>query len=236
MLCPRRMIQTFKASLDPLQAQNLWRPHSLPGAIKAGSLPPRNRWKCQAPGFWWRWSDISEEVQRNPLGPCSGWYRLTAILVTRGGIIGKKPGSLLWVPQHQGLCRGSFSSRKPATLSSFSFFFFFFFSPLSFKRWASISLEVQWLRILLPVQGTWVWSLIQEDSTCCGATGPVQPQVLTPVCLRACTPQEKPVQWEARTPQLESGPCLVQLERAWMQQHSVLPKCSLSLLQVIFPT
>ena len=51
---PRRVIQTLKASLDPLQAQNLWRPHSLPGAIKPGSLPPRNRWKCQGPGFSWR--------------------------------------------------------------------------------------------------------------------------------------------------------------------------------------
>ena len=25
---------------------------------------------------------------------------------------------------------------------------------------------VQWLRILLPVQGTWVQSLVQEDSIC----------------------------------------------------------------------
>ena len=28
----------------------------------------------------------------------------------------------------------------------------------------------QWLRIHLPMQGTWVPSLVQEDSTCLGAT------------------------------------------------------------------
>ena len=28
------------------------------------------------------------------------------------------------------------------------------------------SLVVQWLRICLPMQETWVWSLVQEDSAC----------------------------------------------------------------------
>ena len=35
------------------------------------------------------------------------------------------------------------------------------------------SLVAQWMRIRLPVQGTWVWSLIWEDSTCCLAAKPV---------------------------------------------------------------
>ena len=35
------------------------------------------------------------------------------------------------------------------------------------------SLEAEWLRIRLPMQGTWVWSLVQEDPTCRGATKPV---------------------------------------------------------------
>ena len=39
------------------------------------------------------------------------------------------------------------------------------------KRWTS--LVVQWLRISLPVQGTWVRSLVWEDSSCHGATKPV---------------------------------------------------------------
>ena len=33
-------------------------------------------------------------------------------------------------------------------------------------------LVVPWLRICLPVQGTWVRSLLWEDSICCGATNP----------------------------------------------------------------
>ena len=32
---------------------------------------------------------------------------------------------------------------------------------------------VQWLRICLPVQGTWVQSLVLEDLTCRGPTKPV---------------------------------------------------------------
>ena len=39
------------------------------------------------------------------------------------------------------------------------------------NRWAS--LVAQWLRIRLPMQGTCVRSLVQEDPTCCGATKPV---------------------------------------------------------------
>ena len=35
------------------------------------------------------------------------------------------------------------------------------------------SLVVQWLRILLPMQGARVQSLVQEDPTCCGTTKPV---------------------------------------------------------------
>ena len=32
------------------------------------------------------------------------------------------------------------------------------------------SLVAQWLRVCLPVQGTWVRALVQEDPTCHGAT------------------------------------------------------------------
>ena len=37
------------------------------------------------------------------------------------------------------------------------------------------SLVVQWFRICLPVQGTWVQSLVWEDPTCCRATKSVNP-------------------------------------------------------------
>ena len=39
--------------------------------------------------------------------------------------------------------------------------------------WYWASLVAQWLRICLPVQGTWVRALVWEDPTCRGATGPV---------------------------------------------------------------
>ena len=65
----------------------------------------------------------------------------------------------------------------------------------------------QWLRIHLPMQGTWVRTLVQEDLTCYGATKPMchnywafalgptshnywahAPQLLR-LCSRACEPQ-----------------------------------------------
>ena len=36
------------------------------------------------------------------------------------------------------------------------------------------SLVAQWLRIHLPMQGTWVRALVQEDPTCRSATKPVR--------------------------------------------------------------
>ena len=36
------------------------------------------------------------------------------------------------------------------------------------------SLSVQWLRLCLPMQRMWVQSLLQEDSTCHGATKPMR--------------------------------------------------------------
>ena len=42
----------------------------------------------------------------------------------------------------------------------------------SVQLWTSLA--VQWLRIHLPMQGTWIWSLVQEDSTCCRATKPMR--------------------------------------------------------------
>ena len=95
------------------------------------------------------------------------------------------------------------------------------------------SLVAQWLRIHLPMQGTWVQALVREDPTCCGATKPVQhncwacalepashnywarePQLLSPCATtteahapRACAPQqEKPLQWEALAPQQRVAP------------------------------
>ena len=35
-------------------------------------------------------------------------------------------------------------------------------------RSCGTSMVVQWLRIRLPMQGTWVRALVREDLTCCG--------------------------------------------------------------------
>ena len=35
-----------------------------------------------------------------------------------------------------------------------------------------MSLVVQWVRLCLPMWGTWIQSLVWEDATCCGATKP----------------------------------------------------------------
>ena len=83
------------------------------------------------------------------------------------------------------------------------------------------SLVIQWLRIRLPMQRTWVWSLVQEDSTCCGATKDCKPQLLSlwsspgpqllkPTCPRICAlQQERPSRWQARALQLEINSPLV---------------------------
>ena len=41
------------------------------------------------------------------------------------------------------------------------------------QMWYRTSVVVQWLRIHLPMQGTWVQALVQEDPTCRGATKPM---------------------------------------------------------------
>ena len=105
---------------------------------------------------------------------------------------------------------------------------------IGFKnRKKGTSLVAQWLRILLPMQGTWVQALVWEDPTCCGATKPMchnhwacalepvrhnywarAPQLLSlsATATEACAPiaralqQEKPPQWEARAPQRRVAP------------------------------
>ena len=56
------------------------------------------------------------------------------------------------------------------TMQNWSFSLFDLFYIIMSSR---ASLVAQWLRICLPMQGTWVRALVWEDPTCCGATGPV---------------------------------------------------------------
>ena len=63
------------------------------------------------------------------------------------------------------------------------------------KQCWGASLLVQWLRICLPMQRTWVQALVQEDPTCHGATKPVRHNYwayaleLTSHNYWACVPQ-----------------------------------------------
>ena len=95
----------------------------------------------------------------------------------------------------------------------------------------------EWLNWTELNQETQDGSLIWEDPTCHGAAKPVHhnwacaleprscnywapvPQLLKPEHLRAHAPQEKPRQWEACTPQLETGPHSPQLEKKPMKQY-----------------
>ena len=77
-------------------------------------------------------------------------------------------------------------------------------------QWGA-SLVAQWLRICLPMQGTWVQALVRADPTCRRATKPVHHNywacALEPACHNywARVPrahalqQEKPLWWEAHT-------------------------------------
>ena len=61
------------------------------------------------------------------------------------------------------------------------------------------SLVAQWLKVCLPMQGTWVRALVWKDPTCRGATRPMSHNCWA--CTSgACAPQqERPRWWEART-------------------------------------
>ena len=50
---------------------------------------------------------------------------------------------------------------------------FFPWSKCRIKMHCGAFLVAQWLRIRLPMQGTWVWALVREDPTCHGATKPM---------------------------------------------------------------
>ena len=87
------------------------------------------------------------------------------------------------------------------------------------------SLVAQWLRIRLPVQGTWVRSLVQEDPTCRGATKPVRhnywarvPQLLKPTRLEPCSATREATAMRSPRTTKKSSPRSPQLEKARVQQ------------------
>ena len=89
------------------------------------------------------------------------------------------------------------------------------------------SLVVQSLRIRLPMQGTRVWALVQEDRTCRGATKPVRhnywaraPRLLKPECLERVLCNKRSHRNEKRLcTTMKSSPLSQQLEKARAQQR-----------------
>ena len=86
------------------------------------------------------------------------------------------------------------------------------------NNWGT-SLVAQWLRILLPMQGTWVRSLVQEDPTCCGATKPVSHNYW------ACTLEPLSRNYWAHTSQLLKPACLEPVLRGRRSHRSEKPMC-----------
>ena len=90
----------------------------------------------------------------------------------------------------------------PGNHSSTFCFYEFDYSRDLIKVYSGTSLVARWLRIRLPMQGTWVRALVWEDPTCHGTTKPMHhnywacalepashnywacvPQLLNPACL-----------------------------------------------------
>ena len=95
-------------------------------------------------------------------------------------------------------------------------------TPLVFKTaYFCTSLVVQWLRTYLPVQGTQVQSLVQED--CTHTTGQLSLCAMTtePVYPRAhALQQERPLQWEAHA--AKSSPHWPQLQKAQAKHYLII--------------
>ena len=79
------------------------------------------------------------------------------------------------------------------------------------------SLVAQWLRIRLPMQGTWVRALVREDPTCRGAT--------KPVCHNywACTLEPASHNYWAHVPQLLKPVYLEPVLRNKRSHHNEIP-------------
>ena len=96
---------------------------------------------------------------------------------------------------------------------------------------AVASLVVQWLRICLPMQGTRVRALVQEDPTCCKATKPVHHNYWacslepashnywSPHTESPCSAMREATAVKSPCTSTKSSPCSPQLEKARAQQR-----------------
>ena len=89
-------------------------------------------------------------------------------------------------------------------------------------------LMVQWLRIPLPMEGTQIWFLVQEDSTCHGGTK-LMCQLFSPCFRIHALQQEKPQQWEDRTQQSSHKPLQLAKVCMYQQRPSAAPQKHISI-------
>ena len=74
------------------------------------------------------------------------------------------------------------------------------------RMWGRTSLVAQWLRIRLPMQGTWVQALVREHTHAVEQLNPRATTTEAGVPRAHAPPQEKPPQWEARALQWRVAP------------------------------
>ena len=85
------------------------------------------------------------------------------------------------------------------------------------KKWPSVgtSLVAQWWRIHLPMQRTWVQSLVWEDSTGCGAAKPMSHNYWSPRTLQSPrSPTRQATEARNSRTATKSSPCLAHLEKS----------------------
>ena len=81
------------------------------------------------------------------------------------------------------------------------------------RETARASLVVQWLRIHLPVQGTWVRALVQEFPTCRGVTKSVSHTYWSPCAWSPCSVTRETTAMRSSHTATRSSPCSPQLEK-----------------------
>ena len=89
---------------------------------------------------------------------------------------------------------------------------------LSQEKGCTTPLMVQWLRIRLPAQGTWVRSLVLEDSTCCGAAERGRHNFWSYPHLEPVLHNKRTSRSETPSHCHQSSPHLPQLEKACVHQ------------------
>ena len=135
---------------------------------------------------------------------------------------------------HAGPQRALVNLRKLKSLSSIFSDHNAMRSEVNYKtKTVGNSLVAQWIRTRMPMQGTWVQALVQEDPTCHGATKPTYHNYwacaleLTSHNYWACVQQLlkpmhiEPMLHNKRSPHTttKSSPHLPQLEKARVQQR-----------------